>query len=106
MPGNKLNFETVRNIGLKLPDVEESTSYGSAVPQGSREAVDVSFSLQWLDAGIWSVCANKAGIDLRDGAFFLRTDVDEHDGEATVDHRFELRRGKLPNLGVRSDCRS
>jgi hypothetical protein len=29
MAGNKLTFDTVRNIGLELPDVEESTTYGS-----------------------------------------------------------------------------
>jgi hypothetical protein len=29
MPGNKINFETVRNIGLELPGVEEGTMYGS-----------------------------------------------------------------------------
>src|SRR5207247_4066812 len=29
MPRNKINFGTVRKIGLGLPDVEESTIYGS-----------------------------------------------------------------------------
>lgn len=29
MPSRKVNFDTVRNIGLALPGVEESTAYGS-----------------------------------------------------------------------------
>jgi hypothetical protein len=29
MPGSTINFDTVRNIGLALPGVEESTAYGS-----------------------------------------------------------------------------
>jgi len=29
MPGNKINFDTVRNIGLALPHVEEGTTYRS-----------------------------------------------------------------------------
>ncbi len=29
MPGNKINFDTVRKIGLALPSVEEGTTYGS-----------------------------------------------------------------------------
>lgn len=29
MPRNKIDFDTVRRIGLGLPEVEESTSYGS-----------------------------------------------------------------------------
>src|SRR6266849_5381998 len=29
MPKNKINFDTVRKIALGLPDVEESTTYGS-----------------------------------------------------------------------------
>jgi hypothetical protein len=29
MPRNKVDFETVRKIALGLPDVEESTTYGS-----------------------------------------------------------------------------
>ena len=29
MPGKTINFDTVRDIGLTLPDVEESTAYGS-----------------------------------------------------------------------------
>jgi hypothetical protein len=29
MPRNKIDFDTVRRIGLGLPDVEESTAYGS-----------------------------------------------------------------------------
>ena len=29
MPKNTVNFDTVRNIGLALPGVEESTAYGS-----------------------------------------------------------------------------
>ena len=28
MPRNTINFDTVRNIGLALPGVEESTAYG------------------------------------------------------------------------------
>ena len=28
MPRSTINFDTVRNIGLALPDVEESTAYG------------------------------------------------------------------------------
>lgn len=28
MPRRTINFDTVRNIGLALPDVEESTAYG------------------------------------------------------------------------------
>jgi len=28
MPRSTINFDTVRNIGLVLPDVEESTAYG------------------------------------------------------------------------------
>ena len=28
MPRSTINFDTVRNIGLTLPDVEESTAYG------------------------------------------------------------------------------
>jgi len=28
MAGNKISFDTVRNIGLALPGVEESTAYG------------------------------------------------------------------------------
>ena len=28
MPGRIINFDTVRSIGLALPDVEESTAYG------------------------------------------------------------------------------
>ena len=28
MPANKINFDTVRKIGLALPGVEESTAYG------------------------------------------------------------------------------
>jgi hypothetical protein len=31
MPRKTTNFETVRNIGLTLPGVEESTAYGSPV---------------------------------------------------------------------------
>jgi len=31
MPGSTINFDTVRNIGLALPGVEESTAYGSPV---------------------------------------------------------------------------
>jgi hypothetical protein len=29
MPGNRVTFDVVRKIGLALPDVEESTMYGS-----------------------------------------------------------------------------
>jgi hypothetical protein len=29
MPGNRINFDTVRKIGLALPGVEDSTAYGS-----------------------------------------------------------------------------
>jgi hypothetical protein len=29
MPGKTINFDTVRDIGLTLPGVEESTAYGS-----------------------------------------------------------------------------
>ena len=29
MPRKKIDFDTVRNIALELPDVEESTAYGS-----------------------------------------------------------------------------
>jgi hypothetical protein len=29
MPTSKINFDTVRKIGLALPGVEESTAYGS-----------------------------------------------------------------------------
>jgi hypothetical protein len=29
MPKNKIDFDTVRRIGLALPDVEQSTAYGS-----------------------------------------------------------------------------
>src|SRR5262245_31378051 len=29
MPKKKIDFDTVRKIGLQLPDVEESTTYGS-----------------------------------------------------------------------------
>ena len=29
MPRSKVNFDTVRNIGLALPGVEESTAYGA-----------------------------------------------------------------------------
>ncbi len=29
MPKNKIDFDTVRRIALELPDVEESTAYGS-----------------------------------------------------------------------------
>ena len=29
MPKRKINFDTVRKIGLALPDVEEGTAYGS-----------------------------------------------------------------------------
>ena len=29
MPGSNLTFDTVREIGLALPDVEEGTMYGS-----------------------------------------------------------------------------
>jgi hypothetical protein len=29
MPGSTITFDTVRNIGLALPGVEESTAYGS-----------------------------------------------------------------------------
>jgi hypothetical protein len=28
MPGNTIDFDTVRKIGLRLPDVEESMAYG------------------------------------------------------------------------------
>lgn len=31
MPRNTINFNTVRNIGLTFPGVEESTAYGSPV---------------------------------------------------------------------------
>ena len=31
MPSNIINFDTVRNIGLTFPGVEESTAYGSPV---------------------------------------------------------------------------
>ena len=31
MPRNIINFDTVRNIGLTFPGVEESTAYGSPV---------------------------------------------------------------------------
>ena len=31
MPSNIINFDTVRNIGLMFPGVEESTAYGSPV---------------------------------------------------------------------------
>jgi hypothetical protein len=30
MPRNKIDFDTVRRIALELPDVEESTAYGSS----------------------------------------------------------------------------
>jgi hypothetical protein len=29
MPGSKINFDTVRRIGLALPGVEDSTAYGN-----------------------------------------------------------------------------
>lgn len=29
MPSNKIDFDTVRRIALELPDVEQSTAYGS-----------------------------------------------------------------------------
>ena len=29
MPGSKINFDTVRKIGLALPGVEDSTAYGN-----------------------------------------------------------------------------
>ena len=29
MPGKNINFDTVRKIGLALPDVEEGTTYGT-----------------------------------------------------------------------------
>jgi hypothetical protein len=29
MPGKPINFDTVRELGLVLPDVEEGTTYGS-----------------------------------------------------------------------------
>jgi hypothetical protein len=29
MPKSKIDFDTVRNIGLALPGVEESTAYGN-----------------------------------------------------------------------------
>lgn len=29
MPGSKITFDTVRRIGLAMPDVEEGTAYGS-----------------------------------------------------------------------------
>jgi hypothetical protein len=29
MPSSRIDFDTVRKIGLALPDVEESTAYGS-----------------------------------------------------------------------------
>jgi hypothetical protein len=29
MPGTKVSFDTVRKIGLALPEVEEGTAYGS-----------------------------------------------------------------------------
>jgi hypothetical protein len=29
MPGTKVNFDMVREIGLALPEVEEGTMYGS-----------------------------------------------------------------------------
>ena len=29
MPGNKLNFDVVRELGMKLPGVVESTAYGA-----------------------------------------------------------------------------
>lgn len=29
MPGTGINFDTVRKIGLAMPDVEQSTAYGS-----------------------------------------------------------------------------
>ena len=31
MPSNIINFDTVRNLGLTFPGVEESTAYGSPV---------------------------------------------------------------------------
>ena len=37
MPRNIINFDTVRNIGLTFPGVEESTAYGSPVLKAHGE---------------------------------------------------------------------
>lgn len=64
MPGPKLTFDAVREIGLKLPEVTESTMYGAPALKVRGELLACMSSHKSAEPGSLVV---RVGFDQRDG---------------------------------------
>lgn len=71
MPRKTINFETVRNIGLTLPGVEESTAYGSPVLKVHGKLMAGIAVNRSAEPGSLMLC-----VDLDDRAELLAADPD------------------------------
>jgi len=71
MPGSTINFDTVRNIGLALPGVEESTAYGSPVLRVNGKLMAGIAINRSAEPGSLFVC-----VDFDDRAELLAADPD------------------------------
>ena len=71
MPRNIVNFDTVRNIGLTFPGVEESTAYGSPVLKVHGKILAGIAVNRSAEPGSLMLC-----LDLEDRAELLAADPD------------------------------
>ena len=71
MPKGKIDFDSVRNIGLALPGVEESTAYGSPALKVRGKLMAVIAVNRSAEPGSLGVC-----VDFDDRAELLAADPD------------------------------
>jgi hypothetical protein len=99
MPRNIVNFDTVRNIGLTFPGVEESTAYGSPVLKiHGNILADIAVNRS-VEPGSLMLC-----LDLEDRAELLAADsdvyyvTDHYVGNAVLVRLSQVNPDVLPDL--------